>query len=247
MYGSVQTISSCRAKLYSGILPYSEKEVAFRCIAHPQQETIMKTDTQLQQDVINELKWESSVNANLIGVEVKNGIVTLAGHVSSYIEKLGAERAAQRVKGGNELVVEIEVKLLGSSQRNDADIAQAIKNLLTWSIYAPQNNIKAMVEKGWVTLTGQLNWKFEREHIATLVSHLIGVTGISNQITLLPKVSSTIVKADIEAAIKRSIYGNAKTICVDTNGSDVTLTGTVDSWYERGLAGSCRMECTRRL
>ena len=122
----------------------------------------MKTDAQVQQDVIAELKWEPSINAAQIGVEVKDGIVTLAGHVSSYAEKWDAERAAQRVSGVKALAVEMDVKLPGSSKRNDADIARSAKDVLQWTTYLPKDRVKVMVEKGWITLSGDVDWEYQR-------------------------------------------------------------------------------------
>ena len=197
----------------------------------------MKTDTQLQQDVIAELKWEPSVNAAQIGVEVKDGIVTLAGHVGSYAEKWDAERAAQRVSGVKALAVEMDVKLSGSSRRTDADIARSVENTLEWTTYLPTNHVKVMVESGWVTLSGEVDWEYQRQAAAKGVRYLMGVTGVSDQIVLKnPKVSLSAVKSEIEAALKRRATADAQKISVEVHGADVTLTGKVHSWSERDLA-----------
>ena len=196
----------------------------------------MKTDTQLQHDVTAELAWEPSVNAAQIGVEVKGGIVTLAGHVDSYGAKWNAERAAQRVAGVKGLAVEMDVKLPGASQRTDADIARSAENVLSWSSYLPADGVKVLVEKGWVTLTGQVHWEFERQGAAELVRHLMGVTGVSDQIAIQQKVSATVVKADIEAALEHRAHNDAQTIDVSVKGGDVTLSGTAHNWAERDLA-----------
>ena len=196
----------------------------------------MKTDTQLQQDVIAELKWEPSVNAAQIGVEVKNGIVTLAGHVSSYAEKLGAERAAQRVSGVKALAIEMDVKLSGSSKRTDADIAGSVDNVLHWTASLPKDGVKVMVENGWVTLSGEVGWDYQRRDAARGVRHLTGVTGVSDNIAIKPNVSLSAVKSDIEAALKRRAKADAQRISVEIRGADVTLTGTVHSWSEREAA-----------
>lgn len=196
----------------------------------------MKTESQLQQDVQAELKWEPSVDAAHLGVTVKDGIVTLSGHVASYAEKWHAEKAAQRVAGVNGLAVEIEVKLAGSSQRDDADIARSVDNVLQWSSFAPTKSIQVLVEKGWVTLSGQVRWEFERLSAASVIRHLLGVTGVSNQITLKQEPSSTVVKADIEAALKRRAQNDAARIRVEVSGSKVTLSGTAHNWAERDLA-----------
>jgi osmotically-inducible protein OsmY len=196
----------------------------------------MKTDTQVQQDVIAELSWEPSVNAAHIGVEVSDGIVTLAGHVSSYAEKINAERAAQRVSGVKALAVEMDVKLAGISKRDDADIARSVENVLQWATYSAADSIKVKVESGWLTLSGEVMWDFQRQSSVNAVRHLLGITGISDQITIKQKVSSTIVKSDIEAALKRRAGKDAQNIFVDVQGTDVTLTGSVHSWSEKDLA-----------
>ena len=196
----------------------------------------MKTDSQLQQDVMAELQWEPAVHAAQIGVEVKNGVVTLAGEVSSYVEKWNAERAAQRVHGVKALAVELKVKLLEFSKRTDADIAESAKNVLSWASSLPADAVKVLVEGGWLTLSGDVEWQYQRQDAADSVRHLVGVTGISNQIAIKPSLSATVVKSDIEAALKRRASADAKTIAVDVKGGDVTLTGTVHSWAERDLA-----------
>ena len=196
----------------------------------------MKTDSQLQQDVMAELKWEPAVHAEQIGVEVKNGVVTLAGEVSSYTEKWNAERAAQRVNGVKALAVELTVKLAEFSKRTDADIAESAKNILSWTSSLPADAVKVMVEGGWLTLSGYVEWQYQRQDAAHGVRFLAGVTGVSNQIAIKPSLSATVVKSDIEAALKRRAAADAKTIAVDVKGGDVTLTGTVHSWAERDLA-----------
>ncbi len=196
----------------------------------------MKTDAQLQQDVLAELKWEPSVNAAQIGVEVKEGIVTLAGHVDSYAEKWDAERAVQRVCGVKALAIEMDVTLPGSSKRTDADIARSAQNVLEWTTYLKKDSVKVMVEGGFITLSGQVDWTYQRQAAAGAVRNLMGVTGVSDQITIKPSVSSGAVKSDIEAALKRRAKTDAQNISVDVRGSDVTLTGNVHSWSERDLA-----------
>jgi osmotically-inducible protein OsmY len=196
----------------------------------------MKTDAQVKQDVIAELGWEPSVDAAQIGVEVKDGIVTLAGHISSYAEKWNAERAAQRVSGVRALAIEIDVQLPGSSKRTDADIARSVENVLQWTSYLPKDSIKVMVEGGWVTLSGEVEWGYQRDAAARAVRYLMGVTGVSDDIAVKPKVSSNAVKSEIEAALKRRAQADAGKISVEVRGSGVTLTGTVHSWSERELA-----------
>ena len=197
----------------------------------------MKTDKQVQQDVIAELGWEPSVNAAHIGVEVSNGVVTLAGHVNSYTEKFNAERATQRVAGVKALAVEMDVKLPGATaKRTDADIAQSVESVLQWATYFPSDSIKVKVEGGWITLSGHVEWDYQRQSAIDAIRHLSGVTGVTNLIAIKPSVSSTLVKSDIEAALKRRARNDAQKISVEVHGSDVTLTGAVHSWSERELA-----------
>ena len=146
--------------------------------------------------------------------------MTLAGHVSSYAEKLGAERAAQRVSDVKALAIEMDVKLPESSKRTDADIARSVENVLQWTTYVPKDSFKVMVESGWVTLSGEVTWEYQRQAAENGVRYLMGVTGVSDQIVIKPKVSLSAVKSEIEAALKRRATADAKKI---------TLTGTVHS------------------
>ena len=163
----------------------------------------MKSDRQVQRDVIAELNWEPSINATRIGVEVSDGVVTLAGHVGSYAEKWDAERAAQRVVGVRALAVEMEVTLPGSSRRDDVDMARSAQNVLQWLANLPTDAVKVKVENGWVTLSGDVDWEYQRQAAAGAVRYLMGVTGVSDQITIVPNISTSAVKSEIESALKR--------------------------------------------
>ena len=196
----------------------------------------MKSDKQIQQDVMAELSWEPSVNAAHIGVEVSDGIVTLTGHVTHYAEKLHAEQAAQRVDGVKALTVEMDVTLPGAGKRSDSDIAQSANSVLRWTTYLPTDHIKIKVENGRISLSGEVEWDYQRQGAVEAVHHLHGVTGVNNQITLKPQASASVVKADIEAALKRRAQRHAQAISVEVQGGDVTLTGIVNSWSERALA-----------
>ncbi len=196
----------------------------------------MKTDSQLQKDVLAELAWEPSVHAAQIGVEVRDGVVTLAGHVSSYAEKWAAERAAQRVSGVRALAIEMDVKLSALGKRDDADIARSAETALAWLSYLPEHSVKMMVEGGCITLTGDVDWQYQKEAAGDALRYMVGVKAVSNQIGIKPKTSISAVKSDIEAALKRRAPSDAKHIAVDVKGNDVTLTGTVQSWSERELA-----------
>lgn len=196
----------------------------------------MKTDTQLQTDVGEELKWEPQVTSAAIGVEVKDGVVTLSGEVASYAEKWHAELDAQRVSGVNALAVDLKVKIPGTGGRSDADIARSAEHLLEWSASVPKGTIKVMVEKGHITLTGDVDWQYQRLAAAASVRFLLGVTGVSDQIAIKPQLKVSAVKSDIENALKRTAVVDAKRIHVEVHGADITLTGKVQSWAERETA-----------
>ena len=195
----------------------------------------MKTDAQLQSDVMAELKWDPSVNSAQIGVEVKNGVVTLSGHVDKYGEKWAAERAAHKVTGVKALAVELDVNLLGANNRSDADITRTAETVLEWTTNWPKDHFKVTVEKGWVTLSGEVDYEYQRRLASSSVRHLMGVTGVSNQISIKSNLTSNSVKSDIEAALKRRALIDAQEIMVTVIGSKVTLTGVVHSWSERDM------------
>ncbi len=195
----------------------------------------MKTDTQLQNDVMAELKWDDSVNASKIGVEVSGGVVTLSGQVDNFSQKWSAERATQKVGGVKALAVEIDVVLQGSGSKSDTEIARTAKNVLEWTTNWPKNNVQVMVESGWVTLSGELDYEYQRELATGAVRHLMGVTGVSNQTIVKQVLTTSNVKADIIAALKRRAITDAEEIMITVDGGQVTLTGVVHSWSERDM------------
>ncbi len=196
----------------------------------------MKNDATLKQDIIAELNWAPEVNAEHIGVEVIDGIVTLAGNVDSYAEKWHAEAAAQRVSGVKALAIELVVILPGSSNRSDADIARSAENTLEWLVLLNKDSVKVMVEDGWITLSGEVDWDYQKQIATGAVRYLMGVRGVSDQIAIKPKLSVSAVKSDIELALNRRASRDGQKIIVDLNGAVVTLAGTVQSWSERTLA-----------
>ncbi len=196
----------------------------------------MKSDAQIQHDVIEELNWDPSLNASNIGVAVDRGIVTLEGHIASFTEKWHAEQAAQRVSGVVALAVELDVILPGLNQRTDADIARSAENVLAWSAYVVKDPISVMVEDGWITLDGSVDWDYQREAIARTVSTLMGVKGVSNQVTINPVIHSDQVQSDIEAALSRYSQDGKHHVSVQVHNADVTLSGKVCNWAERDLA-----------
>jgi osmotically-inducible protein OsmY len=190
-------------------------------------------DLELKRTVESELRWEPSVDAAQIGVAVKDGIVTLSGRIPSYWEKVAAERAAARVSGVKAVVNELEVRLPGSSERTDEDIARAALDSLRWSVLIPNDRIKVKVSKGWVTLEGNVDWQYQKSAAEKTVRKLYGVVGVTNLIDLKPKVSKAEVKNSIEAALKRLAEVDANRIKVETEDGTVRLSGTVRSWFER--------------
>ena len=199
----------------------------------------MKTDSQLQQDVMAELDWEPSIQAAGIGVEVQDGVVTLAGEVATYMQKWNAERATQRVAGVKALAVDLKVKLVESGVRTDGDIAGAARNVLEWTCSTQADAVRVMVEKGVITLTGEVDWKFQKAAAADAVRFLSGVVGVDNQITVVPSVQAAVVKADVEAAIARAATQDGQRIRVGVSGSNVTLSGAIRDRAERDLATRC--------
>ncbi len=193
----------------------------------------MKTDSQIQTDVMQELKWDPSVTHEHIGVAVTDGIVTLAGTVPSYIEKFAAEKSTQRVSGVKAVVEKIEVKLPGSFKKGDEDIAKTIVNQFRWNVQVPHEKIKARVEDGWIELTGEAEWAYQRTAAENAVRGLTGVKGVSNNIEIkVKKVQPEAIKQKIEEALKREAEREARAIEVEVRGSRVILTGDVRSFAE---------------
>lgn len=193
----------------------------------------MRTDLEIQKDVMDELRWELLLNANEIGVAVKNGIVTLSGSVDTYGKKTLAERAAKKVMGVKAVAEEIIVKLTDRGRKTDADIAEAVINALKWHSLIPEDKIKVKVEKGWVTLEGEVEWEFQRNSSKRAVEDLDGVVGIINNIKIVPKLKTTDVKNKISAAFHRSATVDADNIDIEADGSKVILTGKVRSFVEK--------------
>ena len=197
----------------------------------------MSNDKQLKQSVLDELNWEPSINSAHIGVTTKDGVVTLMGHVDSYAQKQAAEKATLRVKDVKAVAEEIEVRLPSSVKHGDAEIAAAAVDRLAWDGSVPKDKVKAAVAKGWLTLTGQVEWHYQHDAAADAVRTLWGVTGVSNKITIKPRVDAGDIRDDIMIALNRSWFSPEK-IDVTAKDGKVTLTGTVDYWNERAIAGS---------
>jgi osmotically-inducible protein OsmY len=191
------------------------------------------SDLTIKQEVEAELQYEPSIDAAAIGVAVKDGIVTLTGRVASLAQKYAAARAAARVAGVKAVVNELEVGLLPADQRSDEEIARAVANALAWNTAIPPDRVKAQVSQGRVTLEGTVDWYYQKEAAERAVRPVRGVKGVTNNIVVKPTVSTAVVKAQIEAALKRSAELDAQQITVETRGDTVILRGGVRSWAER--------------
>jgi osmotically-inducible protein OsmY len=193
----------------------------------------MGKDSQLQSAVMDELRWEPSINAADIGVAAKEGVVTLTGFVRSYPEKQSAERAAKRVAGVKAVAEEIEIRLAGIHERTDSDIAKSAVAALAWNVIVPRDSVKVMVEKGWVTLEGEVGWQYQKMAAEDSVRNLPGVKGVSNLVQIKATVDTAHLKANIEQALVRNAQFDARQISVDAVAGKVVLRGQVRSWAEK--------------
>ena len=197
----------------------------------------MKNNAELQKDVQDAIKWEPLLNAAEIGVTVKDGVVTLTGTVDSYSKKTEAENAAKNVAGVKAVVEKIEIKFSDSwAKKDDNQIATGIVNALKWNWQVPVDKVKVKVEKGWVTLEGELQWNYQKDAAKDVVKNLLGVQGVSNNITIKSDTLDQVEKKDIENALKRNWSINDKDIKVKVSNHKVTLTGSVNSWYDKDEA-----------
>ncbi|HEV3216819.1 MAG TPA: BON domain-containing protein [Vicinamibacterales bacterium] len=195
--------------------------------------TETRTDAQIQQDVLAELKWEPRVLPNEIGVSVKDGVVTLMGSVDSYIKRWAAEDAAHRVRGVKAVANDIEVRLSQGDERTDTDIASAAAKALEWDALIPPEKVEVTVSKGWVTLKGSVEWQYQRDEAERVVRRLTGVKGVTNLIAITATPAPAEIKKKIEDALTRTAQNDAQKITVEVQGSKVILRGTVRSWVER--------------
>lgn len=193
----------------------------------------IKNDKQLQQDVMDDLRWDPSIDASKVGVAVSNGVVTLTGSVPSYFQKQSTERIVKRVAGVRAVANDIEVQLATTTERTDSGIAAAALNALKWSTAVPDENLSLSVSKGWVTLEGSVEWNYQREAAEKAVEQLVGVKGVTNRISVSPHIKSREVKGEIKAALHRYADLEARSIEVEATDSTVTLRGQVRSWAER--------------
>ena len=195
--------------------------------------TVEKSDEELKNNILSELKFEPNVRTNDIGVLVDHGTVTLNGFANSYSEKWDAVRATKRVAGVNALADDIQVKLLDGYCRSDGDIAAAAANQIRWSATVPADAVQTTVRDGWITLEGEVEWWYQKSDAAKAVENVMGVKGVSNQISIKPTLSADKIETDIKAAFERSALLDAAKITVETSGNQVTLAGKVRNYAEK--------------
>jgi osmotically-inducible protein OsmY len=195
--------------------------------------TQTRTDEEIQRDVLAELRWDARVRPNEIGVVVKDGVVALTGWVDSYMKKWSADEAAHRVKGVKAVANDIEVRLPGDQQRIDSDIAAEVVRALQSDAALRQEKVEVTVSKGWVTLEGEVEWKYQKEDAERVVRRILGVKGVSNYLVVKPRVTPGELKQKIEQALIRDAETDAERITVEVQGAKVILKGAVRSWAER--------------
>ena len=198
----------------------------------------MKSDAMLRSDIVAELNFDPAITtvATDIGVIVKDGVVTLTGHPASHAEKHAIERAAQRVRGVKALAIEMSVKLAPNFERTDADIALAAERALEWNVLVPDEAIRPMVENGWLTLSGRVEWEYQRRAAEVAVRNLLGVKGVTDLVEVKARFSPVDIEKKIKEALHRQADRDSEHIEVIVNGGQVTLRGRVRSWAERKAA-----------
>lgn len=193
----------------------------------------MKTNSELQKDVQDAIKWEPLLNAAEIGVTVKDGVVSLTGIVDCYAKKIEAENAAKKVVGVKALVENIKIKFPNSWLKTDVEVANEVLAALNSNLMIPDERLKVSVEEGWVTLEGNLPWNYQRVAAKNAVHLLMGVKGVTNNIKIKSERRDAIEQIDVENALARSLSLDARDIKVEVKGTTVTLMGTVNSWYQK--------------
>jgi osmotically-inducible protein OsmY len=193
----------------------------------------MKTDSEIQKDVMDELKFEPMLDSTEIGVAVKDGVVTLTGTVSNYAKKFAAENATWRVKGVKAVAEELVVKLGEGDILTDTEVAASVVSTLRWNTVIPDEQIKIKVTDGRVFLSGEVDWNFQRDAVLNAIRGLKGVQAVSNEITIKPHVQSADIKENIRKALERKADLEADNIRVETIGDRVVLKGSARSWNER--------------
>lgn len=195
-----------------------------------------RDDIILQADVIDELDWEPSVNAADIGVTVHAGVVTLTGYLPNYAQKRAAEEAALRVAGVKAVAENIEVRLPNATRRTDAEIAQAALDTIKWHAFLPEDRLTLRVQKGVVTIEGEVEWQYEKDKALESIRNMTGVVGVIDLIKLTPKLTPSGVKEKIRKALERVADEDASHIEVSVTGSEIVLRGEVKTWVDREQA-----------
>jgi osmotically-inducible protein OsmY len=191
-------------------------------------------EAQLRQDIIDEFEFDPSFDGEHVGVAVDRDVVTLSGHVTSYAQKVAAIAAARRVKGVHAIAENIEVRYPFQSKTADDQIAQRASDILNWDVIVPSNSVDVLVQDGWITLTGDVDWYHERTAAEDDVRKLSGVVGVTNNIKIKPRINASDIRIKIESALKRHAEVEADAIRITVqNGNKVLLEGRVDNWDER--------------
>ncbi len=193
----------------------------------------MSDDMKLQQWVMDELAFEPRVDAAHIGVSVHNGVVTLSGRVGTFAEKFAAEEVARRIKGVTAVAQELEVHLPSDKKTDDDEIAERAVRMLNWDVLIPADRITVKVERGYVTLGGEVEWHYQRAEAEADIRKLSGVKAVINDVRVRPTIRSENVEARIRAALERNAATEADRVSVKVTGGKVTLTGKVNAWTER--------------
>jgi osmotically-inducible protein OsmY len=190
-------------------------------------------DSEIRRKVIAELDWDPSIDASAVGVAVKDAVVTLTGSIANYWQKKEVERVMKRVAGVKAVAEDLTIKLPGTAQRGDADIAQSVVSSLRFNVAVPPDRVQVMVENGWVTLEGEVEWQYQKSAAENAVKYLMGVKGVTNSVSIKPRVSAADVKAKIESAFARRAQLDANQIRVESTDNKVILRGSVRSWDEK--------------
>lgn len=197
--------------------------------------TTIRSDEEIQHDVLAELAWEPRVQPNEIGVSVRDGVVTLTGWVDNYAKKWSAERAAHRVTRVRSVANDVEVRLPSSVERPDPELAVAAVRALEWDAFVPVQDLDVTVANGWIVLRGEVEWEYQRRAAEQAVGRLSGIRGVTNGISVRPRETpvSDEISDRLQSALVRSVETDAEGIGVQTRGGVVVLVGTVRSWLER--------------
>ncbi len=193
----------------------------------------MKTDAEIKNDVLDELAWQPNIDETKIGVIVEDGVVTLNGVVDNYTKKVAAEKAVKAVKGVKAVALDIDVKYGTDYKKTDKEIAKAVVNALAWDTSVPEDKVAIKVEDGWVYLSGELKWFYQKDAAKKAVENLLGVKGVVNSIQIKQALEPFQIKDRITKAFERSADVNARNVTVLVDGHTVTLRGTVNSIAEK--------------